>query len=50
MFQLYFMMFLTVHSFCCFIVILARSAQSGFVDTHAAILLYFELVRPTFGC
>ena len=51
MFKLHFMMFLTVfNSFCRFIVILARSAQSGFVGTHTAILLYFELVRLTFGC
>ena len=49
MFKLHFMMFLTVNSFCRFIVILARSAQSGFVGTHTAILLYFELVRLTFG-
>ena len=49
MFLLYFMIFLTVSSFCCFIVILARSDQSGFVDTHAAILLYLELVILIFG-
>ena len=48
MFLLYFKIFL--FSFCCFIEILARLAQSGFVDTHAAILLYFELVRLFFGC
>ena len=48
MFQLYFMILL--FSSCCFIVILARSAQSGFVDTHAAILLYFERIRLIFGC
>ena len=45
MFLLYFMIFLTVNSFCCFNVMLARSAQSGFVCTHVAISLYFELVR-----
>ena len=37
--QLYFMISLTVSSFGCFSVILARLAQSGFVDTHAVILL-----------
>ena len=51
MFQLYFMIFLTVTSLCSFIIaILARSAQSGFVYIHAAILLYFELVVLIFGC
>ena len=50
LFQLYFMIFSTVSSFCCFIVILACSAQSGFVDTRAAIVLYFELVILIFGC
>ena len=50
MFQLYFKIYLTVSSFCCFIVILARSAQSGFVDTYAAIVFlpcrtYFWLLR-----
>ena len=49
-FQLYFMIFSTVSSFSCFIAILAPSAQSGFVDTHAAILLYFELVRLISSC
>ena len=44
------MIFLTVNSFCCLVEILARLAQSGFVGTHAAILLYFELVRLIFGC
>ena len=50
MFLLHIMIFLTVSSFRYFIVILAGSGQSGFVDTHAAILFYFELVTPIFGC
>ena len=50
MFQLYFMIFLTVSSFGCLSVILPRLAQSGFVDTHAAMLLHFELVILIFGC
>ena len=43
MFQLYFTIFLSVSLFCCFIVILARSAHSGFIDTHAAIYCILSL-------
>ena len=42
------MIYLSVSSFCSFIVILACSAQSDFVGTRATILLYLELVR--LGC
>ena len=48
MFQLYFMIYLTVSSFCSFIVILARSAHSGFVTYSCCYFIVFWAFRTYF--